>query len=142
MLTRRAAWAAYGIAGIILLAAGFWGGKSASPDAVTPEVLAGTVRLVPDAGGSFAIQLNGRHGVTSYAMSVSPAMWRDKYGNWWSGTHPACLRPGSHGQRITLGVVNVKPGPAVGGPVVVWIECPRSPVPRYPIVTPKASGTP
>jgi len=31
MATRRAAWTAYGLAGIILLAAGFWGGKSVSP---------------------------------------------------------------------------------------------------------------
>jgi hypothetical protein len=142
MVTRRAAWTAYGIAGIILLAAGFWGGKSVSPDAVTPEVLTGTVRLVPDAGASFAIQLTGKHGVTSYAMWVSPIMWRDKYGNWFDGSQPACLKPRSHGQHITFGVVNVKPGPAFGGPVVVWIECARSPVPRYPIVTPKASGPP
>jgi len=80
MITRRAAWTAYGLAGVILLAAGFWGGKSASPDAVTPQVLAGTVRLVTGAGDSFALQLDGRHGATSYPMRVSPAMWRDKYG--------------------------------------------------------------
>ena len=142
MITRRAAWTACGIAGIILLAGGFWGGRSASPDAVTPQVLAGTVRLVTNAGDSIAIQLDGRRGVTSYPMRVSPAMWRDKYGNWFDGTQPACLKPGSHGQHITFAVVNIKPGAAVGGPVVVWIECARSPVPRYPIVTPKASGPP
>ena len=142
MVTRRATWTVYGIAGIILLAAGFWGGKSLSPDAVTPAVLAGTVRLVTDGGDSFAIQLNGRHGVTGYAMWVSPVMWRDRYGNWFQGTQPACLKPGSRGQHITFGVVNIKPGPAEGGPVVAWIECPPSPVPRYPIVTPKASGPP
>jgi hypothetical protein len=142
MVTRRAAWTAYGIAGVILLAAGFWGGKSVSTDAVAPWVLAGTVRAVTGADGSFAIRLDGRRGITSYAMRVSPAMWRDEYGNWFQGTQPACLKPGSHGQHITFAVVNVKPGPAEGGPVVVWIECPRSPVPRYPIVTPKASGPP
>jgi len=136
-------WTTYGVTGVILLAAGFWGGKSLSTDAVTPEVLAGTVRFVPDTGDSFAIQLDGRHGVTSYALSVSPLAWRDKYGNWWSeGPRPACLKPFSHGQHITFGVINVKPGPAFGGPVVVWVACARSPVPRYPIVTPKASGLP
>ena len=72
MVTRRAMWTAYGITGVILLAAGFWGGKSLSPDAVTPDVLAGTVRLVPGPGGSFAVQLDGKHGVTSYGMWVSP----------------------------------------------------------------------
>jgi hypothetical protein len=141
MVTRRAAWTAYGITGAILLAAGFWGGRSASPDAVTPQVLAGTVRLVTGSD-SFAIQLDGRRGVTSYPMWVSPAMWRDKYGNWFDGTQPACLKPGSHGQHITFAVINVKPGPAVGGPVVVWVECAHSAVPRYPIETPKASGPP
>ena len=142
MGTRRATWTAYGIAGVILLAAGFWSGKSLSPDAVTPDVLAGTVRFVTDEGDAFAIQLDGRRGVTSYAMRVSTVMWRDEYGNWFQGTQPACLRPRSHGQHITFGVVNVKLGPAEGRPVVVWIECARSPVPRYPIVTPKASGPP
>ena len=144
MVTRRAMWTADGITGVILLAAGFWGGKSASTDAVTPDVLAGTVRLVPGPGGSFAVQLDGKHGVTSYGMWVSPLIWRDKYGNWFEGTQPACLKPRSHGQHITFGVVNVKPagGTVFGGPVVVWIECARSPVPRYPIVTPKASGPP
>jgi hypothetical protein len=144
MVTRRTTWTAYGIAGIILLAAGFWGGKSVSPEAVTPDVLAGTVRLVPGSGDSFAIQLDGSHGVTSIARWVSPFMWRDRYGNWFEDTQPACLRPRSHGQHITFGVVSVKPAGEIvpGGPVAVWIECARSPVPRYPIVTPKASGPP
>jgi hypothetical protein len=142
MITRRAGWAAYGIAGTILLAAGFWGGKSVSPGAVTPDVLAGTVRAVAAAGDAFVIRLDGRGGVTTYGMRVSPVMWRDNYGNWFQGTQPACLKPFSHGQHITFGVVNVKPAGVTGGPVVVWIECARSPVPRYPIVTPKASGPP
>ena len=144
MLTRRSAWTAYGITGIILLAAGFWGGKSVSPGAVTPDVLAGTVRTVAAGGDAFVIRLDGRGGVTTYAMRVSPVMWRDKYGNWFQGTQPACLRPFSRGQHITFGVVNVKPvgGAIAGGPVVLWIECARSLVPRYPIVTPKASGPP
>ena len=116
MATRRAAWTAYGLAGIILLAAGFWSGKSVSPDAVTPDVLAGTVRFVTDTGDSFVIRLDGRRGVTTYPMSVSPITWRDKYGNWWNGTQPACLQPFSHGQHITFGAVNLKPagGPAIG----------------------------
>jgi hypothetical protein len=55
----------------------------------------------------------------------------------------ACLKQGSRGQHITFAVINVQPGPTgEGGPVVAWIECARSPVPRYPIVTPKSSGPP
>ena len=109
MVTRRAAWTAYGITGAILLAAGFWGGKSVSPGAVTPDVLAGTVRTVAAGGDAFVIRLDGRGGVTTYAMRVSPVMWRDKYGNWFQGTQPACpeavlSRPAHHlrgGQRQT-----------------------------------------
>jgi hypothetical protein len=29
---------------------------------------------------------------------------------------------------------------APGGPVVVWVACAASPVPRFPVVTPAASG--
>ena len=76
------------------------------------------------------------------AMWVSPIMWRDQHGNWWDGTRPACLKPRSRGQHISFAVVHIKPGPAVGGPMVVWVECACSPVPRYPVVTPKASGAP
>src|SRR5262245_62622983 len=104
MVTRHAAWTAYGIAGVILLAAGFWGGKSVSPDAVTPDVLAGTVRLVPDTGGSFAIQLDGRHGVTSYGMWVSPVTWRARSGNWRQDTQPPSLPPRPPAQHTTPGL--------------------------------------
>ena len=142
MMTRRAAWAAFGIAGVILLAGGFWAGKSLSADTVTPDVLSGTVKLVSDTSDSFAIQLSGTHGITSYAMG-NRMQWRDKYGTWWDGTQPACMKPLSHGQHITLGVVNAKPvGDAPGQPVVVWIECTRTSLPRFPIVTPHASGPP
>jgi hypothetical protein len=50
------------------------------------------------------------------------------------------MRPLSHGQRITIGVVNVAPaGGALGGPVVVWLECANRRVPRFPIVSPAAT---
>jgi len=142
MITRRATWTAYGIAGVILLAGGFWGGRSLSTDTATPHVQAGTVSLVSISGDAFAIQLGGTHGITSYAMG-NGMQWRDQYGTWWEGTPPACMKPLSHGQHITFGVVSAEPaGDAPGGTVVVWIECARSPVPRFPIVTPGSSGPP
>jgi hypothetical protein len=142
MVTRRTTWAGYGITGVILLAGGFWGGKSLSTDTATPDARAGTVRLVSITGDAFAIQLSGTQGTTSYAMA-NTMRWRDKYGVWWDGTQPACMKPLSHGQHITIGVINAEPaGDAPGGPVVVWIECTRSPAPRFPIVTPGVSGSP
>ena len=49
-------------------------------------------------------------------------------------------RPGTLSLSGTLtqtGVVSTAPvADAPGTPIVVWIECPSRPVPRYPIVTP------
>jgi hypothetical protein len=141
MITRRATWAAYGAAGVILLAGGFWSGKSVSSDTATPEVLSGTVRLVGPESDGFAVRLSRTNRVEQYALSDLTS-WRDRYGSWHGGTRPACLTPLSHGQHITFGLVNAEPvGDAPGAlSVVVWIECPRTPVPRFPIVTPQASG--
>jgi hypothetical protein len=142
MVTRGAAWAASAMAGVILLAAGFWAGRSQSTDTATPDVRTGTVRLVAWGGDGFAIQLSGTRATTQYAMG-NTVQWRDKHGTWRDGSQPACMKPLSHGQHITFGVVNAEPvGDALGGQVVVWIECARSPVPQFPIVTPRVSGSP
>jgi len=77
--------------------------------------------------------------VTGYALP-SDVTWRNAYGVWQDGTRPACLAPLSSGQRITLGVISAAPvGDAPGGSVVVWIECPSRPIPRYPIVSPSSA---
>lgn len=142
MITRRATWAAYGAAGVILLAGGFWSGKSVSTDTATPQVLSGTVQLVGPGRDGFAIRLSPANHLAQYALS-GLAGWRDRYGTWHEGTQPACLTPLSHGQHITFGLVDVEPVRDAPGAlsVVVWIECPRTPVPRFPIVTPQASGS-
>jgi len=77
----------------------------------------------------------------AYSFALSPTVeWRDGYGTWWENTRPACMKPG---QQVTLGLVNTEPvGDAPGRPVIVWLECARKPVPRYPIVTPAAPPSP
>ena len=128
-----------GAAAILLAAAGFWAGKSLTTATLTPTVQTGTVALVGINGDEFAIRLDGQRQPTSYGLG-SDTTWRDAYGIWQDGTRPGCMAPLSRGQRISFGVVNAAPvGDAPGTPVVVWIECPSRPVPRYPIVTPPTS---
>jgi hypothetical protein len=151
MTTRNRIHVSIGAAATLLVAAGFWAGKSLTTSTLTPTVQTGTVALVGGGGDEFAIQLSGQRQVTSYALP-SNTTWRNAYGVWQWGTRPGCMAPLSRGQRIRFGVVNVAPvGDAPGSPVVVWIECPSRPIPRYPIVSPamasrawisRASGAP
>ena len=143
MTTRNRNRLALGAAAIVLVAAGFWAGKSLATATLTPAVQTGTVALVGINGDEFAIRLDGRRQLTSYALPSTTA-WRNAYGIWQDGTRPACMAPLSHGQRIRLGVLNAAPAAdAPGTPVIVWIECPSQPVPHYPIVTPQTvSGQP
>lgn len=136
MTTRNRTRMTLGAAAIFLAAAGFWAGKSLTTATLTPTVQTGTVALVGINGDEFAIRLDGQRQPTSYGLP-SNTTWRDAYGIWQEGTRPGCMAPLSRGQRISFGVVNAAPvADAPGTPVVVWIECPSRPIPRYPIVTP------
>jgi hypothetical protein len=136
MTTRNRNRLTFGAAAILLAAAGFWAGKSLTTATLTPTVQTGTVALVGINGDEFAIRLDGQRQPTSYGLP-SNATWRDANGIWQDGTRPDCMAPLSRGQRISFGVVNAAPvADAPGTPVVVWIECPSRPIPRYPIVTP------
>ncbi len=127
---------ALGAAAIVLVAAGFWAGKSLTTATLAPAVQTGTVALVGINGDEFTIRLSGQRELTSFGLP-SNITWRNAYGVWQLGTRPGCMAPLSRGQRIRFGVVNVAPvADAPGSPVVVWIECPSRPIPRYPIVTP------
>jgi hypothetical protein len=125
-------------AAIILVAAGFWAGKSLTTATLTPVVQTGTVGLVGSNGDEFTIRLSGQRQLTSYGLPDSVS-WRSAYGIWHLGTRPSCMAPLSRGQRVRFGVVNAAPvADAPGSSVVVWIECPSRPIPHYPIVTPPA----
>jgi hypothetical protein len=142
MMTRRTALAACGAAGVILLTGGFWGGRSLTTSAATPRIETGKVVGVGVTGEEFAIELAGSRQATGFGLG-SDVLWRDPYGTWHDGTSPTCMRPLSRGQRVTIGVIDAQPlGDAPGRSVVVWLECARKPVIRYPVVTPSASGSP
>ena len=142
MVPRSTMRVAYGGIAAVLLAGGFWAGRSLSTSTATPRAETGTIGFVSPGADGFTIRLSGLHQPTSYALPAT-VQWRDAYGNWYEGTRPACMKPGTHGQQVTLGVVDTEPAAdAPGGPVIVWLECPRNPVPRYPIVTPAASPSP
>lgn len=86
------------------------------------EVLDGVANNVNiDSTAIFFVGSGRREG-----FSVSGADWRQDDGPWnVSSDVPTCLEPLSSGQRVTLGVVDVPPGPP-GGPgreEVVWLEC-------------------
>ena len=138
-MTRNRTRIAVCAAAVVLVAAGFWAGKSLTTATLTPTVRTGTVGLVGSQGDEFTIQLSGQRQQTSYGLPTD-VTWRNAYGIWEDGTRPGCMAPLSSGQRIRFGVVNVPP--VAGGPgssVIVWIECPSRPIPRYPIVSPRTA---
>ena len=142
MTRAPASWTAATIAAIIAAAAGFWGAKALTPTAVRPQVMSGVVGLVGVQGDEFYLRGHGARPVSGYALPA-PVQWRNSYGVWFDAGRPACMRPLSHGQHIRFGVVNAAPvADAPGGPVIVWLECPAKPIPRYPIVTPSVPASP
>jgi hypothetical protein len=76
---------------------------------------------VNEAGTAIGLSPDGETAGTSYV--VAGALWREQSGSW-HDTFPTCLEPLGTGQRVRLGVLNVRPqGEAPGRPVVVWLEC-------------------
>lgn len=141
MMTRETIRTTLGAAAILLVAAGFWAGKSLTTATLTPTVQTGTVAQVGGDGDEFAIRLSGQSQETGYALP-STVFWRDAYGSWHDRTRPGCMAPLSRGQRISFGVINAAPvADAPGSPVIVWLECPSKPIPSYPIVTPPTASS-
>lgn len=92
-------------------------------DDVVPEVQRGTVTIVDQGVEAIGFRPDGQRSRTT-GYVVSGSKWADRQGTWHDNGHPECLTAGSHGQRIEIGMVNVRPtGHAPGGPVVVWIRC-------------------
>ncbi len=147
VLTRKGRWAAGAAVAVILVAAGFWASLALSATAATraatwvatPRVRRGVVLSIAPTG-DFVIRLDGG-GRAGYVLP-STVDWRNGYGVWSQGTgRPGCMRPGTRGQRISVGVVLAEPsGGSPGEMVLAWLACPAQPVPRFPVVTPAASG--
>jgi hypothetical protein len=123
-------------AGLVLMSAAFWAGKSLTTQTVTPQVITGTVKQVSISADAFILRPDPGGQLTGYALPGS-IPWRNAYGVWQDGGRPACMAPLTHGQRITIGLINAAPvADAPGAPVIVWLECPGKPIPRYPIISP------
>ena len=91
------------------------------------------------ASDEFTIRQAGTNETTSYALP-DPVWWRNAFGTWRDTGRPGCMLPLTHGQHITIGVVNVAPaGGTPGGPVISWLKCAAKPVQRHPIVSPSAT---
>jgi len=110
MTTRNRNRMTLGAAAILLVAAGFWAGKSLTTATLTPTVQAGTVALVGISGDEFAIRLDGQRQLTSYGLPGN-ATWRDTYGTWQDGTRPGCMAPLSRGQRSASASSTRRPSP-------------------------------
>jgi hypothetical protein len=119
-------------------------GRALWPGAATARVVRGTTTAVapdrtqigfmpdghrdPDPPPSLRERLTDwRYGFhnTFTGYQIGRAPWADADGAWHHGTAPACLVPGTTGQRVERGLVGVRPG-ADGRPdgvVVVWLRC-------------------
>lgn len=136
MTSRTTTWAARTAAAVILLAGGFWGGRSVTTSSAIPRAETGTIESVSADGTALTIRLSGDAGQTGYALPAT-VDWQDPYGTWNLGSRPACLRPLTHGQHVTLGVITALPsGGAFGGSIIAWVKCQRRPVPAYPVISP------
>ena len=139
MITRTTTWTARAAAAVILLAGGFWGGRSLTTSTAIPQAETGTIESVSADGTALSIRLRGQTAQTGYALPAT-VPWQDPYGTWNDGTRPACLRPLTHGQHITLGIITALPAArAPGGPIIAWVKCQRRPIPHYPVITPTIS---
>jgi hypothetical protein len=107
------------VAALIGAGAGLWAGRTLPTHTATPQTLRGTVTLVGANGDEFAIDLDGSHTGSSFALG--PVPWKDADG-WHDGAPVACIRPLAPGRHISFGVVHVSGGEPYGD-VVVWVDC-------------------
>jgi hypothetical protein len=92
---RNTRWAAVAAAAVIVLASGYWAGRSQATSTATPRAESGVVSFTGTDG--LTISLPGQSQPTGYALPDT-VPWSDAYGNWNDGGRPVCLR---HGQHIT-----------------------------------------
>ena len=89
----------------------------------TPRVITGKVTVVGMDGLEFGLTPAGSKSGTSYGLSTNTP-WRDSRLVWNSSSPIRCMRPLSHGQIVTIGVVNTKPtSGALGTAIVAWVKC-------------------
>jgi hypothetical protein len=108
---------------VALVLLGFLIGANRVGSSATPRVITGKVTVVGMDGLEFGFTPAGSKSGTSYGFSTNTP-WRDSRLGWNFGSPITCMRPLSHGQIVTIGVVNIKPtSGAVGTAIVAWVEC-------------------
>jgi len=133
-------WAACGLAGLILLAAGGWAGRSMHASTAMPRIEQGTVTFFgrdhSADGSQFRVRLDGSSKTQVFELT-NAVEWNSGQDTTWNfGTTPSCMAPRQGGKRtrsgfedapITFGVVHTTApdGNSAGRDVVVWVECPN-----------------
>jgi hypothetical protein len=108
---------------VALVLLGFLIGANRVGSSATPRVITGKVTVVGMDGLEFGLTPAGSRSGTSYGLSANTP-WRDSRLVWKSSSPIPCMRPLSHGQIVTIGVVNTKPtSGAFGTAIVAWVEC-------------------
>jgi hypothetical protein len=108
---------------VTLVLLGFLIGVNRVGSSATPRAITGKVTVVGMDGLEFGLTPSGSKSGTSYGLSTNTP-WRDSRLVWNSSSPIPCMRPLSHGQLVTIGVVNTKPtSGAFGTAMVAWVEC-------------------
>jgi hypothetical protein len=88
-----------------------------------PVATTGTVTAVNQDSTAIGFTADGGNR-TGEGMAITTHFWIDRDGKSYGGdTAPACLQPLTHGQRVELGVLDIRghgPGPAK---LIVWVRC-------------------
>ena len=115
---------------VLLSAAAVTGGivfGVARPDPGAPEIVRGTVRAVNEDVSAVSVSLGGRHyevaGDGEGLQLVHDVPWTTTDGKTRSGDEPACLAPGSSGQRVELALLDVGGQGNWPDRVVVSVRC-------------------
>jgi hypothetical protein len=115
--------AGYGLIGVVLLAVGIGLGRADPQRSVTPQTVPGTVTQVGGGSGEIAFRPDGSKSTEVFGVG-GILEWQDRHGTWHNGGRPACMKPLSRGQHVTLGIATVTSGDGnPGGQLVAWIRC-------------------
>lgn len=88
-----------------------------------PQTITGKFMGFDTTGAAMAFQSSGSANGTSYAWSAD-TMWESANGAIHDSGAVACLQPSDRRNKITIGVVVVKPqGDMPGTDLIAWVKC-------------------
>lgn len=108
------------VAGALFGGAVTWG---VTGDNGKPAIVQGTVTAVNSDSTAIGFTADGgeRHGEGLPLVAGIP--WTDAAGEDYGGVRPTCLTPGSSGQRVELGILDIRGSGHGPSRVVVWVHC-------------------